>query len=89
MGSENSSAIRYMAQNPAGRSAAGRRTRATTPDPAAAANNSPATVNMPPARWAHPELEKTGMGEQPEDACPARSHQGPAFGPAQGPDPMD
>ena len=42
-----------------------------------------------PGSWVDPELEKTGMGEQPEDACPARSHQGPAFGPAQGPDPMD
>ena len=29
------------------------------------------------------------MGKQPEDAGPARSHQRPAFGPAQGPDSMD
>ena len=89
MGSENSSAIRYMAQNPAGRSAAGRRARATTPDPAPAAKSSPATANNFPAPRAHPELEETGMGEQPQDARPARRHQRPAFGPAQGPDAMD
>ena len=29
------------------------------------------------------------MGEQPEDACSAGSHQGPAFGPAQGSHAMD
>ena len=42
-----------------------------------------------PGCWAHPELEKTGMGEQPEDAGPARPHQGPAFGPAQRSHAMD
>jgi hypothetical protein len=37
----------------------------------------------------HPELEQTGMGEQPQDAGPARPDQGPAFGPAQRPHAMD
>ena len=41
-----------------------------------------------PGCGVHPDLEKTGMGDQPEDACPARSPQGPAFGPAQGSNPM-
>jgi hypothetical protein len=42
-----------------------------------------------PGSWPHPELEKTGMGEQSEDAGPARPHQGTAFGPAQGSHAMD
>ena len=46
-------------------------------------------MNISPAAGRTLKLEKTGMGEQPEDACPARSHQGPAFGPAQGSNPMD
>ena len=42
-----------------------------------------------PGSWPHPELEEIRMGEQPEDAGPSRPHQGPAFGPAQGPHPVD
>ena len=89
MGSENSSAIRYMAQNPAGRSAAGQADQGHHPGSRRGGEQQPRHGEHAPGSWANPELEKTGMGEQPEDACPARSHQGPAFGPAQGPDPMD